>query len=243
MIRYHTTLGILCQFVMCLGLINTSCKSPEAPPEDYSGYYLPVETFPDEGSVYTYRNLTDTFAPPEIWRHTRIGEGLIESLNYGPDGEVVQRQYERVVHNGVFTDSLHLFYMDTSGVRKQINVSILSGSRFPFQPGDSTKVWLTHLEWNQPQDSLRIVLQRRRRFLEDTTWALKGKDIPAVRFRTEDTFETERDGWTSSTWTGEEIYALGVGLVYYKRRISEQLSLEFELEEAGSRKQEIGNRK
>jgi hypothetical protein len=181
--------------------------------------------------VYTYRNLTDTAAPPEIWRHLRKGEGLIESINYGPDGEVVQRQYDRVVHNGVFTDSLHLFYMDTSGVRKQINVTILSGSRFPFLPGDSTKVWLTHLDWKQPQDSLHIVLQRRRRFIADTTWKINGKALPAVRFRTEDTFETERDGWTSSTWIGEEVHTKGIGLVYYKRRISEKLSLEFELEE------------
>lgn len=236
MIRYHTTLGILCQFVMCLGLINTSCKSPKDPPEDYSGYYLPVETFPDEGSVYTYRNRTDTLAPPEIWHHRRKGEGLIESINYGPDGAVVQRQYDRVVHNGVFTDSLQLFYLDTSGVRRQIDVTILSGSRFPFQPGDSAKVWLAHFDWKQPQDSLHIVLQRRRRFIEDTSWVFMGKSLPAVRFRTEDTFETERDGWTSSTWTGEEIYALGVGLVYYKRRISDSLSLEFELKEIGNRK-------
>jgi len=236
MIRYHTTLGILCQFVMCLGIINTSCTSLDKKPTDYSAYYLPVEALPEEGSVYTYRNLTDTTAGPEIWRHRRKGDGLIESINYGPDGEVVQRQYDRVVYNGVFTDSLQLYYVDTAGIRNQINVAILSGSRFPFQPGDSTKVWLTHLDWKQPQDSLHIVLQRRRKCIGDTTWVFNGKTIPAVRFRTEDTFETERDGWTTSVWTGEEIYAKGIGLVYYKRRIADKLSLEFELEEIGNRK-------
>jgi hypothetical protein len=215
---------------MCLGLINTSCNSPDRQPKDYSAYYLPVESFPADGVVYTYRNLSDTTAVPEIWRHVKRGEGLIESINYGPEQQIVQRQFERIASNGVMTDSLLLYFADTNGARQQINVRILSPNKFPFQPGDSTKVWLTHLEWNQPQDSLHIVLQRRRRFKEDTTWSSNGKIVPAVRFTTEDTFETESDGWTSSTWTGEEIYALGIGLVYYRRDISGQLSLEFELE-------------
>ena len=59
---------------------------------------------------------------------------------------------------------------------------------------------------------------------------MNGKSIPAIRFSTDDTFETERDGWTSTTWSGEEIYARGIGLVYYRRKISDQLSLEFSLE-------------
>ncbi len=230
MIRYHTTSGILCQIVMCLGIINTSCRQLDSLPTDYSAYYLPVDAFPEEGMTYTYRNLADSTAGPEIWRHVNLGKGLIESVNYGPDSQIVQRQYDRIVPNGVMTDSLLLFYQDTDGVRKPIRVKILSPHRLPFQPGDSTKVWLTHLEWNQPLDSLHIVLQRRRRFAGDTSWEMNGKSIPAIRFRTEDTFETERDGWTSSTWSGEEIYALGIGLVYYRRKISDQLSLEFSLD-------------
>jgi hypothetical protein len=46
--------------------------------------------------------------------------------------------------------------------------------------------------------------------------------------RTEDTFETESVGWTNSAWTGEEIYAMHKGLVYYKRKISDDMTLEFE---------------
>ena len=230
MIRYHTTSGIICQIVMSLCIINTSCRHTDSNPGDYSAYYLPVDAIPDTGLVYSYRNLGDTAAGPEIWRYTTLGEGLIKSVNYGPDHEVVQRQYDRIVENGVIIDSLLLFYLDTDGLRKPIRVKILSPHRFPFQPGDSTKVWLTHLEWKQPLDSLHIVLQRRRRFVGDTTWVIYGKSIPAIRFSTEDTFETERDGWTSSTWSGEEIYARGMGLVYYKRKISDQLSLEFSLE-------------
>ena len=229
MIRYHTTWVILCQIVMCLGLINTACTPSVEAPTDYSSYYFPIESFPEGGMVYRYRNLRDPEAEPEVWRHIPRGPGLVESINYGSGEEIALRQFDKIVNNGVMTDSLLLYSQDTTGRQREIKVKVISPHRFPFQPGDSTKVWLTHLDWYQPEDSLHIVLQRRRRFAGDTTWTSDGKTIPAVRFRTEDTFETEEAGWTSSTWSGEEIYAKGIGLVYYKRKISEEMVLEFEL--------------
>ena len=230
MIRYHTTWVILCQIVMCLGLINTACTPSVEAPTDYSAYYFPIGSFPEGGMVYRYKNLRDPEAQSEVWRHIPRGKGLVESINYGNGEEIAQRQFDRIVNNGVMTDSLLLYSRDTTGRQKEINVKVISPHRFPFQPGDSTKVWLTHLDWYQPEDSLHIVLQRRRRFGGDTTWTSDGKTIPAVRFRTEDTFETEKDGWTSSSWSGEEIYAKGIGLVYYKRKISEEMVLEFQIE-------------
>jgi hypothetical protein len=180
--------------------------------------------------VYIYRNILDTTADQEIWRYVRKGDGLIESINYDYRQEVVQRQFERIVTNGVVLDSLILYFEDSLGIRQQEKVIIHAPNRFPFQPGDSTNAWLTHLEWWQPADSLHVILQRRRRFAGHTTWNSHGVAIPAIRFSTEDTFETELDGWTNSSWSGEEIYALHIGLVYYRRDISPHLSLEFELE-------------
>ena len=63
----------------------------------------------------------------------------------------------------------------------------------------------------------------------NTTWNWQGKTVPAIRFSTNDSFETEKDGWTTSVWTGEEIYAKNIGLEYYRRNIAEDLRLEFEL--------------
>ena len=231
MSRYRTTWGIWCQFVMCWGLINMACKQPMAPQNDYSDYYVPVETLPGEGVVYRYRSILDSLAPPEIWKHTRLGPGRLESINYAPDGSTILRQYDRVVATGVLTDSLILFVADSTGIRSPVKVNVISPYRFPFQPVDSSKVWLSHMEWFQPADSLRIVFQRRRQLDADTIWHHKGNEVPAVRFKVEDTFETEEVGWTSSTWNGVEIYAKGIGLVYYKRRISDEIVLEYVLQE------------
>ena len=230
MIRYRTTWAILCHIVMCLIIFMVSCRVPEETDTDLSVYYLPVDALGAEGQEYIYRNLTDTTLAGEIWRHQKTSEGRITSINYDHNQQVVQKQYERVVQNGVVIDSLLLFFYDSLGRTISLPVRVHSPHRFPFNPKDSSQVWLTHLEWWQPGDSLHIVLQRRRRFMGKTTWDYDGKSIPAVRFRTEDTFETERDGWSNSMWTGEEVYAKGIGLVYYRRDISPQMRFEFELE-------------
>ena len=159
-----------------------------------------------------------------------MGEGLIMSTNYDSRGLATQRQYDRLVVDGIVTDSLVLMFEDSTGRRGATRVKVVSPYRFPFIPGDSTKVWLTQLEWFQPEDSLHVVLQRRRRFDTDTVWTYRGKSYPAVRFTTDDTLQTEAVGWTDSNWHGQEIYAKGIGLVYYQRRISGELILEYALE-------------
>ena len=231
MSRYHTRWGIWCQIVMCLGLINTACKQAEEPINDYSAYYIPISTLPGEGATYRYRNMADSLSPPEIWKHTRLGPDRLESINYTLDGMWILRQYDRYVPSGVMTDSLFMFLADGTGSRASTKAKVVSPNRFPFQPGDTSMVWLHQLEWIQPADSLRVVLQRRRQFEADTIWNYKGKTIPAVRFKVKDTLETEEVGWTSSSWTGVEVYAKGIGLIYYKRHISNDMVLEYALEE------------
>ena len=230
MIRYRTTWVIMRQFVILFGLFIWSCSPGEEEIKDLSAYFFQVDDLPVSGITYFYANQQDTLANPEIWLYKKAGPGRMESINFGPGGNFVQHQYDRFVPNGVLTDSLVLFASDSSGQPVRIPVKVISPNRFPFDV-DSSKVWLTQLEWYQPGDSLRIVLQRRRRFIGPVEWMDHGKSIPAVRFRTEDTFETESVGWTNSAWTGEEIYALHKGLVYYKRKISDDMTLEFELKE------------
>ncbi|MEO6130630.1 MAG: hypothetical protein ABIQ02_02195 [Saprospiraceae bacterium] len=178
---------------------------------------------------YSYRNIIDTSADQEIWEHTLTSKNHITSINYDSRQQVVQKQYEQIDYNGLIIDSLVLYSYPVSGSVQRIPVKVLSASKFPFDAMDSSKVWLTKLEWWQPGDSLHIILERRRRFLGPATWVHDGKIIPAIRFRTEDKFETEDAGWTTSEWTGEEIYALGIGLVHYSRNISDKLHLEYDL--------------
>lgn len=229
MIRYRTTGRALCHFVICTMILLASCADQSDQLPDLADYYLPYGEFPPGGMRYTYTSLVDTALEAEVWEHVKTDDDRITSSNYDHLGNVVQKQFERVVDNGVLIDSLVLYYKDDS-TDEQIPVNVLSPHRFPFDAVDSAQVWLTHLEWWQPGDSLHVVLERRRRFFGDTTFILNGEKLPAVLFKTHDKFETERDGWTSSEWSGEEIYVKGIGLAYYRRDISEQMKLEFKLE-------------
>lgn len=220
----------MCQIVMCWGLIMTGCGSPGESSPDLSDYYLPTDSLPEEGMTYIYRSLKDTLGDTEVWRHRYLGDGCIESINYGYDDKIAQIQYDRVTGNGVLTDSLILFFTDSIGQTQREKVRLHAANRFPFFPQDTKRAWLTHLEWWQPGDSLHIILQRRRYLAGDTIWRYNGQHAHVVRFRTEDTFETEETGWTHSVWTGEEWYSKGIGLVYYKRRISDHIVLEYGLE-------------
>ena len=230
MIRYRTTWGILCQFVMCFLIIIASCKERAELGTDLSDFYLPLDSLDGEGSRYIYKNLIDSNREPEIWQHIKTSEGQITSINYDHVQQVVQKQYERVVETGVLVDSLVLFFYDSTGIATSIPVKVHSANRFPFGVPDSTVVWLSHFEWWQPGDSLHVILERRRSFDGDTIWNWGGKEVPAVKFHTSDKFETEQVGWTTSGWEGQEIYAKGIGLVYYRRDISPQLRLAFQLE-------------
>lgn len=231
MIRYRTTCGIICQFVMCLLIFLSSCSDRVDTTEDLSIYYVPIDSIGERGIRYIYRSLADTTLDQEVWEYAKTSENHITSINYDHNQQVVQKQYERIVESGVLIDSLILYFNDEGGRIISYPVRILSPHRFPFAARDSSQVWLTQLEWWQPGDSLHVVLERRRRFDGDTTWSWQGQSIPAIKFKTVDKFETEQDGWTSSQWTGTEIYAKNIGMIYYKRDISKHLRLEFELDQ------------
>jgi hypothetical protein len=231
MIRYRTRWAILCQIGIYAGLFMTGCSTGQEGTPDLADYYLPLSTLSPEGVTYRYQNQQDALAPLEVWFHQKLGSDRTLSINYDPEGREVLRQYDRFVENGVVIDSLVLISHDSTGKQHPVATNVISPNRFPFDVTDTSMIWLTRLEWWQPLDSLHIVLARRRKFDGDTVWFFGKKERPAVRFTVEDTFETERVGWSSSQWSGEEIYARGIGLVYYKRQITNDLSLEFGLNE------------
>lgn len=224
--RYRTTWSRVCQIVMLVGACLVACRSSREK-EGLSDYYYPVELLPARGLIYRYASLSDSLAGEETWRIRRSADGRLVSENLDPDGKTLLRQVDRKVPTGMLTDSLTFFPRTLSGA--SIPVTIHAGNRFSFDPADTASTFLTHLEWWQPEDSLHIVLQRRRKLAGDTTWTWQGKVLPAVLWHTEDQLETERDGWTNSGWKGKEIYAKGVGLVYYERQITEAFSLAYGL--------------
>ncbi|MDQ3015927.1 MAG: hypothetical protein M3R25_04285 [Bacteroidota bacterium] len=228
MIRYRTTWMHPCQFVIGFILILGSCKEKGQEESGLAAYYLPYQSFPSEGMTYTYRSRLDTLNR-EIWKHIPSSGTTITSINYDNNQQVVQKQYERIAGDGVYVDSLTLFFPEPGRVI-EMPVKVVSPRKLPFDAAATPNEWVTQLDWIQPGDSLHVVLARGRKFAGDTTWMFDGKKHDAIIFNLTDKFETEQVGWTSSEWTGKEIYAKGIGMVYYLRQISPRMKLEFELE-------------
>jgi hypothetical protein len=88
------------------------------------------------------------------------------------------------------------------------------------------------IEYLEPgPDSVRVILTRFRKYVGNETYHLNGKDYPAMRYTVDETLETETEGFTTTTWTTTEIYAKGLGLVYYKKAIEDGFVLEYRLKE------------
>lgn len=219
----------MCQIVMVLMIILPGCAPDPTDKPSGLAYYFPIDELPEGGMKYVYTNKSQPEMDNEVWIFEKSGEGRLKSTNLNFDGVPVLVQYDHVQRTGVTIDSLILVFEDTAGMTQQLPVTILEARRFPGDELDTSKTLTTLMDWHQPGDSLHVVLKRSRSFAGDTTFRWQGKSVPAVKFVTHDVFETEEVGWTTSTWEGEEWYALGLGLVYYRRNISDQMILEFEL--------------
>ena len=178
--RYRTRPGGVCQIVMLFLVLFMACRPSDVRrADDLSVFYYPVDRLPENGVMYYYANVTDSLGGREVWKLRRVGDGVLQSENLDAGGRVLLRQRDRVVLSGVITDSLALLTYASRGARA-VGVTIQKGSRMPFAATDTSSVYLTHLEWWQPGDSLHLVLQRRRKFAGDTVWTWADKSLPAV---------------------------------------------------------------
>ena len=85
--------------------------------------------------------------------------------------------------------------------------------------------------WDQKTDSLEVSLTRNRRYLGKTQYTIDGQTYDCARFLLREMLTTDREGMTKSQWVGTELYAKNLGLVYYRKEISPNYILEYQLDE------------
>ena len=188
-----------------------------------SSYYFPITELED-GLVYTYRSVNMKELDDEVWFYKSIitpQDTFLAGQAYSADGRVEQLVVERKVDLGIIQDSLILYHTGPDSLDIPVKCTVGPGSVFPFyQNAEDTLQY--KVTWTDPTDTLSYILEKRKAFSHDTTFLFEGKDLPAVSFWTYEAVETFRKdlGMTESAWVGEEIYAQGVGLVYYRKEIS-----------------------
>ena len=199
-------------------------------------YYYNIDRFAGPGEVYVYQSAGSTALPEEIW-HYRYDPGYkgnyLISTMYTPAGDVVQKTTERLDRDHAQLLSLDLYYLVDDSLHS-IEAKVNSPRTFSFAAIDSLPMVNYEMEYydlSSETDSVRVILNKTRRVVGKELFYFEGVEIPAVRVVTREVLETETEGFTESEWTGIEIFAQDIGMVYYKKDINEQFTLEYTLAE------------
>jgi hypothetical protein len=70
---------------------------------------------------------------------------------------------------------------------------------------------------------------KNRRFIGDTLFNWNKQIIPAIFFKVREKIEVEKEGVSGQLFEGLEIYAKGIGLVYYEKQVSEDIRIAYRL--------------
>ena len=197
-------------------------------------YYYNIHRFAGPGEVYVYKAASELALPEEIW-HYRFDPGYrgnyLNAVMYTPAGDPVQKSIERLNRDNAELLSLELFYFEEDSLQT-IEAKVNRPVTFSFAAIDDAPEVNYELEYydsSSDTDSVRVILNKTRRVIGREMFYFAGQEVPAVRIETREILETETEGFTETEWTGTEIFAQDIGLVYYRKKINEQFILEYTL--------------
>lgn len=211
-----------------------SCGTSEEPADDTFYYYINEHAMSGKGVVYVYEPVNNPHLPTEYWHH-RFDPGFrgnyLKSELYNTEGLVTQKMVERISRDAARIISLELLYPGDDSLQ-WLNAQINRDTSFCFGSVVTEPEATYQVEyWETVPDSIRVILTKQRTFDRLTTYAYDGREVPAIHMALTETLETETVGFTESIWRGTEVYAQDIGLVYYKKEISDVLALEYRLTE------------
>ena len=210
-------------------LVFTCCLSCQSGTEaSLKMYYYPV---PEEGTTvaYTYRspNNADLYYRYELEKE---GEGVLGK--YFDQNDLIQLTFkEEYTPSGATLKMMRLTEYDSLMKPHTVHAQIITDDIFPFHELKPTELIVYHIKWNSPiKPSRRTILLRNRRLLGDTSIVFNGEKIDAVKIDVHENIELEDNGTVEYSSKGVEIYAKGLGMVYYRKRVGDKVDLEYQLE-------------
>lgn len=207
---------IICIASACLAACTGSGK------RDIKAYYFPADDL-RKGLVYEYEVTQNGISTPEYWYYRsfqRDSGTFLTSTYYDQFFQIGQISREKIVESGAQAQEYFLYETDSlTGGQNQTRANITAPVIFPFRVKDSTGVFLFSVNFQPGDDSLTTVyVIRNRRFLGDAPeYEVLGKKLPCVRFRLHEAIGNKKDGVAEVEGVGEEWYAKGIGLVWYRK--------------------------
>ncbi|HRI58525.1 MAG TPA: hypothetical protein PK228_02345, partial [Saprospiraceae bacterium] len=200
---------------------------------DIRDYYFPVEEL-RSGKVYEYDLAEGDSSSPEYWfyRAFQRDSGLyLAGTYYDNHFQIGQIIREKIESGSVVAREYSLYDADVeTGKQIQTNAVIESPDVYPFRVKDSVGVLIFSLKYQPATDpSTTIYLTRHRIFLGDApAFEFKGLTYPCIRFGLLESIGTTKGGDDLLKGRGEEWYAKGLGLVYYRKIFGKNSQVRFE---------------
>jgi hypothetical protein len=199
--------------------------------KDIESFYYPLSDLQD-GKVYEYEPLGDEHDPPVYWYYKSMiqdGKGYLLGTSYGPSFNPDQFVREERVDNGMMLVDFLIYETDAEGKSQQIKADIESANVFPFSAKPLGSVLLTSLHWRPLGDTSSITLVRNRQYDSDTIISFQGKKLDAIKFNTRELVDQEEVGHLELEFGGMEVYGKNLGLVYFRKDISGERRIEYQL--------------
>jgi hypothetical protein len=227
--RRMAGLGSTCGLLAMLILI--SCQNDGK--QDIRDYYYPMRSLED-GLVYEYQSPSIDSLTPAFWYYRSFiqDDGVfMTGTYYEHELEPLQLVREEMVSNGMLVKEVFLYEPgDSTGRQTRLDVEVLQGAAFPFEVSDSSGVFLYKIRWSPPSDSgATYTVIKNRHYAGDTIVNVLGKSRNAVIFQVQELVEYDKNGVFEKQFGGKEIYAEGLGLVYYNKMVDDQMSWDYAL--------------
>jgi len=218
-------------FFLSLIVILISCGSK---PDylDLSKYYFPYQLL-EEGLVYEYESVNSDSLTKEYWFHKSVKDenGWHHTGNYYDQNFMIRQFYrEKIYETGAVFEDYFLYVTDSTGKEERIEAEISSPNGFPFQLKDSTSILVTKLSWlfsETPKHKTTLI--RNKQYAGGVNYRFKGEDKEAIQFSLKELIDDETEGHLEAQYSGLEIYAKDIGLVYYQKEVNESLQLQYQL--------------
>lgn len=210
----------------------SSCR--ENGPRDIRDYYFPLREL-EEGLVYEYQPVHLDSLTPAYWYYRSFiqDDGVfLTGTYYEYDLVPLQLVREELVRNGMLVQDVNLYneVTDSTGLQDRTAAEVLQGSAFPFEVTDSSGVFLYKIRWEPSQDSGAVItLVKNRQYLGDTVVQVMGESRDAIVFKVRELLSYDKEGVFEQEYGGREIYAKGIGLVYYDKKIGGSMMLSYAL--------------
>ncbi len=218
---------------LCLGvLLVGSCQKDVT--RDIRPFYYPVEQL-GEGLVYEYQTVGETNLAPYYKYYISVqndtGTFLVSNY-YDHLYRNTQFSLEEIIPEGAVLKDYHFMDYDSLGnLSKKIIADVKASSLMAFEWTGEEGYLASEIEFKDFNDSLLLnTLSRKRSYLKDTTYSVLGKERDCVVFSVDEVIAYNNQGeYLEYDSKILEFYAEGLGLVYFKKTIQNNLEQAFEL--------------